>query len=163
MPIKKPKIKDASGPGQGATKADILEGARTLYVEGGWTLAKIAEALAVHPNTLTRWSKDGQWEEIKACRVGGRHEIERRMLRQTLRMIELIDRDQDGIPTLAQSNTLLNYKKFMEGLKPELTLTILVEAGVSFTNWAAQNYPEQSQMLFKLWDEFISSYIAKAR
>jgi AcrR family transcriptional regulator len=163
MPIKKKKQNDATGPGQGATKADLLEGARTLYVEGGWTLAKIAEALGVHPNTLTRWKDDGQWEEIKAARVGGRHEIERRMLRQTLRLIELIDRDQDGIPTLAQSNTLLNYKKFMEGLKPELTLTILVEAGVSFTTWAAANYPEQSQMLFKLWDEFISTYIAKGR
>lgn len=146
-----------------ASKADLLEGARALYIEGGWTLNKIADSLGISPNTLTRWNADGKWEELKAARVGGRHEIERRMLLQTLRLVELIDREQEGIPTLAQSNTLLNYKKFMEGLQPELTRTILVEAGVTFTNWVATRHPGQSKLVYELWSEFIEDYLSKAR
>lgn len=132
--------------------------ARTLYIDSGFSQESIARMLDVSPNTITRWKKAGAWDALKHARLGGRHEMEVRIIDQ-MRILDEEVKAGGKAYTLAQTNALLNLKKSLDGLKDELSLPVLVETGIAFTSWTHKNHPEDAPLILARWDGFMKHWM----
>lgn len=82
-----------------------------LYITGQYTLAKLAQLLEVHPNTLSNWLKRKDVQEIIAEMQITTHEVVNNQLKAlTLkaanRLAELMDSTIDGVALQAVKDVL---------------------------------------------------------
>lgn len=148
----KPPRKGKQSPSKGI---DPKAEGRNLFMLGHHSQAQIAALLGVTENTVGRWKKEGNWEEIRAARMSGRDESERMILDQ---IFQINDNAAKAKRPLEYKETLsiLNLSKSMSFIKVKNNLSAMVETGISFSTWIVEHYPTEARQIASRWDEFLS-------
>jgi len=143
-----------------------------LYYLQGYSQKTIAERLEVGENTVSRWARDGHWEEKKAALNVTRPEIVNKILlliSKILDKVESLDNMDPGdlAKLISQIQKLSNS---IEKLDKSATVMDNIETFRNFNRWLEERMqyddsitPQFLQKVTELQDKFITDQFNKKK
>ena len=132
-----------------------------LYYFNGDSQKAIAERTGVSSQTINRWVKEGEWEQLRAAKTLNRKEIVAKMLQKINERLESDDWTADEIIKAASA---------IEKLDKKTNVVTMMEVFASFGNWLAARMqidpeltPETVQVITKYQDIFISEQLSATK
>lgn len=141
-------------------KKDI---AKELFIKGGCTLEEIAAKVGTTRQTISRWAKEGNWDDLRVSMVVSQEQI----LAQTMRQISDIYKQADARPegqrqlTAKEADTVVKLSSSIKKLQKDAGITDVVNVGIKFTNWLRAFDLEKAKEYNDLWDSFIKDILAQ--
>ncbi|MEO0625559.1 MAG: helix-turn-helix domain-containing protein, partial [Bacteroidota bacterium] len=123
------------------TSKQKREYALLLYTKNdGYTMRDIADKCGVHPNTITRWRKDDDWDKIAETLLTTRHEQLRRLYMQLKELNDVIMGREGGkrYPTKAEADTMTQITRSIANLEKEISAGVIVDVFVKFLEYSAK-------------------------
>lgn len=132
-----------------------------LYYFNGDSQKAIAERTGVSSQTINRWVKEGEWEQLRAAKKLNRKEIVAKMLQKINERLESDDWTADEIIKAASA---------IEKLDKKTNVVTMMEVFAAFGNWLASRMqidpeltPEMVQIITKYQDIFISEQLSATK
>lgn len=134
--------------------------ARFYYFQGDSQKA-IAGRIDVSAQTINRWVKDGNWEELRAARSISRREL-------VLKMLNKINEKLDDENWTADE--LIKAAAAVEKLDKKTNVVTMMEVFAAFGNWLAARMqidpeltPETVNVITKYQDIFINEQLSTSK
>lgn len=134
--------------------------ARLYYAQGDSQKA-IAERIGVSAQTVNRWVKDGNWEELRAAKAISRKELVAKMLNKINERLESDNWTADEIIKAAAA---------VEKLDKKTNVVTMMEVFAAFGSWLASRMqidpdltPETVQVITKYQDIFIAEQMSASK
>ncbi|WP_268848138.1 transposase [Flavobacterium aestivum] len=122
--------------------------AERMFVEDGMTAKAIAEQLDVSEQTLSKWRKDGRWEDKRAEMLASPHKI-REILIKELKTVAT------GGVSLIDADALAKINKVIETLSSSTSTQIVFSVFKEFDNWMADQDPKTAVLFTEYHKQFI--------
>lgn len=141
-------------------KKDI---AKELFLRGGCTMEDIAAKVGITRQTLSRWAKDGSWDDLRVSMVISQEQL----ISQTMRQISAIYKQADARPegqrqlTAKEADTVVKLSSSIKKLQKDAGITDVVNVGIKFTDWLRAFDLEKAKEYNGLWDSFIKDILAQ--
>lgn len=116
----------------------IKETAQRLFCNTSLTMKDIAEQIEIDPRTLSRWAKEGNWDDIRSARSVTRPELLKHTLAQINALNEAIE-EQGGLPNKQQSDAKGVLAKELSILQREDPISTHVEILEGFSVWLSED------------------------
>lgn len=117
--------------------------AERMFVEDGMTAKAISEQLNVSEQTLSKWRKDGRWEDRRAEMLAAPHKL-RELLMKELKTVA------EGGKSEIDADALSKINKVIEGLSDRVSVQLVFSVFKEFDNWMADQDPKTA-VLFTEW------------
>ena len=134
--------------------------ARLYYFQGD-SQKTIAERIGVSPQSVNKWAKAGEWEQLRAAKTLSRKELVAKMLTKINDRLDSDDWTADEIIKAASA---------IEKLDKKTNVVTMMEVFAAFGNWLASRMqidpdltPETVQVITKYQDIFISEQMSAAK
>ena len=127
--------------------------AQSLFLGGQYTQKAIAEMVRVTEQTISRWAKEGDWDNLKQIRSVTRPELLRDSYAQ-LKAINAAIEEQGGVPTQDQYNAKSVIGKEIERLQDN-PIRVYAECFTDFSEWLMRNEPSQGSTYSGLMLRFL--------
>lgn len=134
--------------------------ARLYYFQGDSQKA-IAGRVGVSPQTVNRWTREGDWERLRAAKTLSRKELVAKMLQK------INERLDDGDWT---ADEIIKAATAIEKLDKKTNVVTMMEVFAAFGNWLASRMqidpeltPETVQVITKYQDIFISEQMSASK
>lgn len=139
---------------QNIDKKDI---AKQLFLNGTFTQEEIAEKVGTTRQTVSRWIKDGGWEELKASISITPAQILSGLNRQIIEINNNIAAREEGkrFATVAESDTIAKLSSAIKKLEQDVGIADIVDVGIRFTNWLRPLDLDKAKEFSNLLDAFI--------
>lgn len=139
---------------QNIDKKDI---AKQLFLNGAFTQEEIAEKVGTTRQTVSRWIKDGGWEELKASISITPAQILSGLNRQIIEINNNIAARKEGkrFATVAESDTIAKLSSAIKKLEQDVGIADIVDVGIRFTNWLRPLDLDKAKEFSNLLDAFI--------
>ena len=127
--------------------------AKDLFIKSRCTQEEIAEKVGITRQTVSRWIREGKWEELRVS--------------ITISTEQIID-IQDGANarpegqralTAKEADTIVKLSSAIKKLQNEAGITDIVNVGIKFTNWLRSIDIEKAKEYNELWDLFIKDQL----
>lgn len=143
---------------QSIDKKDI---AKSLFLNGNYTREEIAEKVGTTRQTVSRWIKDGSWEELKASITITPAQILSGLNRQIIEINKNINGREEGkrFATVAEADTLAKLASAIKKIETDVGVADIVNVGIRFTNWLRPLDLEKAKEFNNLLDAFIKDQI----
>lgn len=139
------------------TKEQKKNLAKHLYIHAKMTYEEIGKDVGVQRQTVSRWSKEGKWEELKAG-MSATVEENIALLSQQLKNInlEILKRDQSNrMATSKEADIIAKITSSISDLKGEVPLSVIITVGRMFINSVRQIDIKKAQEIAVFWDIFV--------
>ena len=135
--------------------------AKDIYTLGQFTFEEIAEKVGSTRQTVSKWCREGQWEEIKAGMTVSREQILKGMYSQVNEINKAIQKNEDGkrYATPAQADTLAKLSAAIKKMEMDTGISDLVSAGIRFAEWLRPVDMDKTKEFVRLWDAFLKEQL----
>lgn len=139
-------------------KKDI---AKDLYLKGGCTQEEIAAKVGTTRQTVSRWAREGKWEELRASFTISTENILAGMIRQISEIQNQANARKEGERsfTSKEADTVVKITSAIKKLQNDAGITDIVNVGIKFTNWLRGIDIEKAKEYNELWDLFIKDQL----
>lgn len=139
---------------QNIDKKDI---AKSLFLNGNFTQEEIAEKVGTTRQTVSRWIKDGGWEQLKASMTITPDQILAGLNRQIIEINNNINSREEGkrFASVPEADTLAKLASAIKKIEQDVGIADIVNVGIRFTNWLRPVDLDKAKMFNELWDTFI--------
>lgn len=147
------------------------EYAKKLYVKDKLLQIEVAEKTKVSKNTISKWVRDGKWEELRTTHIMTKEEELRRlyvMLRSTNDAIEKRDPEslkvgfKNGVPTSKEADIINKITASIRQLQTETGIAEITDVATEMINFYKTLDFEKAKELTQLFDAFIQQKIKVA-
>ena len=122
--------------------------AERMYVEDGMTAKAISEQLDVSEQTLSKWKKDGRWDDKRAEMLASPHKIREILIRE-LKVVA------EGGYSIIDAEKKTKINKVIEGLSSSTSVQIVFSVFKEFDNWMADQEPKTAVLFTEYHKQFI--------
>lgn len=139
---------------QSIDKKDI---AKSLYLNGNYTQEEIADKVGSTRQTVSRWIKDGAWEELKASITITPAQILSGLNRQIIEINNNINEREEGkrFATVTEADTLSKLASAIKKIETDVGIADIVDVGIRFTNWLRPLDLDKAKEFNDLLDAFL--------
>ena len=139
-------------------KKDI---AKDLYLKGGCTQEEIAAKVGTTRQTVSRWAREGKWEELRASFTISTENILAGMIRQVSEIQNQANarKECERSFTPKEADTVVKITSAIKKLQNDAGITDIVNVGIKFTNWLRGIDIEKAKEYNELWDLFIKDQL----
>jgi hypothetical protein len=129
--------------------------AQELYMQGDFSIKRLAETVNVTDKTMSKWITDGDWATLKNMRSVSKRQLLNDAYTQLAAVNEKI-RGQNNIPHKEDYDAKSILGKEIERLSGT-SIAQQIEAFEAFTGWLAKNDPKAAKQFVELSMRFINS------
>lgn len=135
--------------------------AKALYTEGNYTQEEIADKVGVTRQTVARWIKEGNWEELKASLTVTSEEIITQLQHQIIEINKNIASREDGkrFSTPAEADALSKLAGSIKKLESEVGISECISVSMRFLTWLRRLDKEKAVDFNNIFDAFIKDVI----
>lgn len=143
------------------TKIDRKDLAKTLYVNGSFTQEEIAAKVGTTRQTVSRWIRDGAWDQVKASYTITPEQILAGLNRQIIEINNKVNSRPEGerFATVAEADTLAKLASSIKKIETDAGIADIVNVGIKFTNWLRQTDLDLAKKFSDLLDAFIKDQL----
>ena len=143
------------------TKIDRKDLAKTLYVNGSFTQEEIAAKVGTTRQTVSRWIRDGAWDQVKASYTITPEQILAGLNRQIIEINNKVNSRPEGerFATVAEADTLAKLASSIKKIETDAGIADIVNVGIKFTNWLRQTDLDLAKRFSDLLDAFIKEQL----
>lgn len=143
------------------TKIDRKDLAKTLYVNGSFTQEEIATKVGTTRQTVSRWIREGSWDQVKASYTITPEQILAGLNRQIIEINNNVNSRPEGerFATVAEADTLAKLASSIKKIETDAGIADIVNVGIKFTNWLRQTDLELAKRFSDLLDAFIKDQL----
>ena len=121
--------------------------AKSLYLDGNYTQEEIADKVGTTRQTISRWVRDGNWEELKASLTVTSAQIIAQFQHQIIEINKSINNRQDG-----------KLSGAIKKLETDVGITDCVSVSMRFLTWLRKLDKEKAMEYNNLFDAFIKDF-----
>lgn len=121
--------------GGGANNNFKKETAEKLFVEDGLTAKEISTIVGISVQTLSKWKKEGNWENKRNELLAAPHKI-KEFLMEELKNIA------SGLESKIDADALAKVSKVIETLSSRTSVQVIFSVFKEFDNWMADQEPQ---------------------
>ena len=131
--------------------------AQTLYLRENLTQQEIAERVGVSRVTVSKWVRDGKWEEQKAGLTLTRQEQVANLYRQVAEINRTIAKRAEGerFPNSKEADILGKLSAAIRNMEQEAGIADVISVLTSFIEWLRPLDLDKAKELTRLADAFI--------
>lgn len=131
--------------------------AQTLYLRENLTQLEIAERVGVSRVTVSKWVRDGKWEEQKAGLTLTRQEQVTNLYRQVAEINRTIATRPEGerFPNSKEADILGKLSAAIRNMEQETGIADVISVLTSFIEWLRPLDLDKAKELTRLADAFI--------
>ncbi len=135
-------------------KKDI---AKSLFLNGNFTQEEIADKVGTTRQSVSRWIKDGNWDQLKASISITPAQILSGLNRQIIEINNNINEREVGkrFATAAEADTLSKLASAIKKIEQDVGIKDIVDVSIRFTNWLRPLDIEKAKEFNELLDAFI--------
>lgn len=139
------------------TNINKKEIAKTLFINGNYTYEEIAEKVGTTRQTISRWVKEGGWEEIKASVMITPEQIIAQINRQLMEINAAINAREEGkrFATAKEADALAKLAGAVKKLENDIGVPDCVSVAMRFIAWLRPLDLEAAKNFSSLFDAFI--------
>lgn len=139
--------------------------AKTLYIQSGHTQEEIADKVGVTRQTVARWIRAENWEELKASQTITPELIIAGFNRQIIEINNKIESREVGarFASPAEADALAKLAGSIKKLQQDVGVADIVSVGMRFLTWLRPLDPEQGKQFNNLFDAFIKDQLSKTK
>lgn len=143
------------------TNIDKKDIAKSLYLNGSFTQEEIADKVGTTRQTVSRWVRDGGWEELKASLTITPAQILAGLNRQIVEINNNINGRETGkrFATVAEADTLAKLASTIKKIESDAGIADIVNVAIRFTNWLRPLDLEAAKKFNELLDAFLKEQI----
>lgn len=143
------------------TKIDRKDLAKTLYVNGSFTQEEIATKVGTTRQTVSRWIREGSWDQVKASYTITPEQILAGLNRQIIEINNKVNSRPEGerFATVAEADTLAKLASSIKKIETDAGIADIVNVGIKFTNWLRQTDLDLAKRFSDLLDAFIKDQL----
>lgn len=140
---------------------DKKELAKALFINGSYTLEEIADKVGCARQTITKWSKADNWEDLKASRTISPEQILAGFNRQIIEINKQIDSREEGqrFATPAEADTLVKLASAIKKIETDTGIADVVNVSMKFTNWLRPLDLEMAKKISNLFDAYLKDIL----
>jgi hypothetical protein len=155
--VKPPAKKDT--PAQLQLKKEL---AKILFTREQLEQKIIAERVGVSERTVSVWSNEGKWKELRNRMLISKEDQLNSFYEQLGALNESIKGNGTGIPDTKQADIQIKLTAAIRNLETDLAIADTVEAGMRFIRHVQRiGSIEQVKDFAELWNSFLQSEIKK--
>ncbi|MBQ0075094.1 MAG: putative DNA-binding transcriptional regulator [Prevotella sp.] len=141
----------------GKTNIDKKDIAKSLYLNGSFTQEEIAAKVGTTRQTVSRWVKEGGWEELKASFTITPTQILAGLNRQIVEINNNINEREEGkrFATVSEADTLAKLASAIKKIESDVGIADIVDVAIRFTNWLRPLDLEMAKKFNELLDAFL--------
>lgn len=143
------------------TKIDRKDLAKTLYVNGSFTQEEIATKVGTTRQTVSRWIREGSWDQVKASYTITPEQILAGLNRQIIEINNNVNSRPEGerFATVAEADTLAKLASSIKKIETDAGIADIVNVGIKFTDWLRQTDLDLAKKFSDLLDAFIKDQL----
>ena len=136
--------------------------AKSLYLDGNYTQEEIADKVGTTRQTVSRWVKAENWEEIKASVTITPAQIIAQRNRQIVEINKKINARPDGerFATTQEADALSKLAGSIKKLEADIGVPDCVSVAMRFLSWLRPLDIEAAKQFNNLFDAFIKDQAA---
>ena len=134
------------------TNIDKKSIARSLFLDGNYTQEEIADKVGTTRQTVSRWIREGNWEEVKASVAITPAQIIAQWNRQ---IIEVNNAIAARYATPAEADALAKLAGAINKLQNDVGVSDCVSVAMRFLTWLRPLDVEAAKQFNNLFDAFI--------
>ena len=136
--------------------------AKSLYLDGNYTQEEIADKVGTTRQTVSRWVKAENWEEIKASVTITPAQIIAQWNRQIVEINKKINARADGerFATTQEADALSKLAGSIKKLEADIGVPDCVSVAMRFLSWLRPLDIEAAKQFNNLFDAFIKDQAA---
>lgn len=136
--------------------------AKALYLDGNYTQEEIADKVGTTRQTVSRWVKAENWEEIKASVTITPAQIIAQWNRQIVEINKKINARPDGerFATTQEADALSKLAGSIKKLEADIGVPDCVSVAMRFLSWLRPLDIEAAKQFNNLFDAFIKDQAA---
>ena len=137
--------------------------AKSLYLDGNYTMEEIADKVGTTRQTVARWIKEGKWEEVKASVTITPAQIIAQWNRQIVEINKNINERPDGerFATTQEADALAKLAGAIKKLETDIGVPDCVSVAMRFLSWLRPLNIEAAKTFNNLFDAFIKDQANK--
>lgn len=134
--------------------------AKSLYLDGNYTQEEIADKVGTTRQTISRWVREGKWEELKASLTVTSAQIIAQFQHQIIEINKSINNRNDGerFATPAEADALAKLAGAIKKLETDVGITDCVSVSMRFLTWLRKLDKEKAMEYNNLFDAFIKDF-----
>lgn len=131
--------------------------AKSLYLDGNYTQEEIADKVGTTRQTVSRWVKAENWEEIKASVTITPAQIIAQWNRQIIEINKKINARADGerFATIQEADAIAKLAGAIKKLEADIGVPDCVSVAMRFLSWLRPLDIEAAKQFNNLFDAFI--------
>ena len=131
--------------------------AQTLYLRENLTQLEIAERVGVSRVTVSKWVRDGKWEEQKAGITLTRQEQVANLYRQVAEINRTIATRHEGerFPNSKEADILGKLSAAIRNMEQETGIADIISVMTAFVEWLRPLDLDKAKEVMRMADDFI--------
>lgn len=122
--------------------------AERMFVEDGMSAKAISEMIEVSQVTLSKWRKEGDWDNKRAQMLAAPHKL-REILMKELKTIA------EGGKSKVDADALAKVNKVIETMSDRISVQIVFSVFKEFDNWMADQDPKTAIQFTEWHKQFL--------
>lgn len=141
------------------TNRQKKEWAKLLYLRENITQQEIADKVGVSRVSMSKWVKDGKWEELKVGLTLTKDEQIQNLYRQIAEINRTIASRKDGerYATTSEADTIGKISAAIKKLEGDIGIADFVSVGIRFIEFVRRADLDKAKDVTVLWDTFIKA------
>jgi len=147
---------------QNIDKKDI---AKTLFLNGTFTQEEIADKVGTTRQTVSRWARDGAWDELKASLTITPDQIIAQFHRQIMEINNRINQREQGqrFASPAEADSLAKLAGAVRKMETDIGVADCVSVAMRFLSWLRPLDIDAAKKFADLLDAFIKDQASHSK
>ncbi|WP_417128292.1 DUF1804 family protein [Phocaeicola sp.] len=135
--------------------------AREIYLLGSYTYEEIAQKVGAQRQTISRWAKAGNWDNLKAGMTVTREAILSRMYQHLNNMnMAILEREPaKRKPDTKEADVMVKLASAIKRMETDVGISDIISVGMRFGEFLRRIDLEKAKEYVKLWDVFLKEQI----
>jgi transposase len=135
--------------------------AREIYLLGNYTYEEIAQKVGAQRQTISRWAKAGNWDNLKAGMTVTREAILSRMYQQLNNMNSaILEREPSKRHAdTKEADVMVKLAAAIKNMETDVGISDIISVGMRFGEFLRRIDLEKAKEYVKLWDVFLKEQI----
>jgi len=136
----------------------------TLFVDNGFEQRVIAQITSISEVSISKWKKEGNWEEERRVAIMGPDKQMRRIMRIYDTMLTTIEnrKTPNNVPNSKEADILNKMADTVKKLNNDFTFFMKAEVGKLFITYVQEAHGQAKAVeAVELWHEFLMSITGK--